>query len=216
MSFSQEEKEYISILQDEIKDLEEKVKEVRAVKHDMYAHLLVLRHYIGSKQYDKAEGYLSKLMEIAIFHPQEAFDTGNDLVNLVFSKKIAASKKKIHIKTEGLLPEDLWLEEMDLCVLFSNLISNSVEACEKLVLLEPEITLNIEEGESELAIYMSNPIEEEVDADEFGMHTTKENQEIHGYGVLNIKKILAKYQGTIVFQCKDSLVLVKVTIPRVA
>ena len=210
------EKAYIEMLQEQISEQARCIEEIRAVKHDMYAHMMVLSHYLGIKEYGKAQDYLSKVMNISVFQNGNFIDVGNDMVNALISQKLHKSKSQITVSTSGLLPERLWIEDMDMCVLFSNLISNSIEACEKLTYKSKEIVLKLEENEKGVAILIQNPIEVELKRDISEWSTTKEDKENHGYGLRNIKHIVEKYHGDMEISCKDGLILVKIEFPYVA
>ena len=210
-----EERVYIEMLQEQISEQARRIDEVRGVKHDMYAHMMVLSHYLRVKEYDKAQEYLHKVMNISLFQNATFIDVGNDMVNALISEKLFKSKSEIASSTSGLLPERFWIEDMDLCVLFSNLISNSIEACEKLTYKVKEIVLKIDENEKGVSILIQNPIEMEFKQEMIEWSTTKEDKENHGYGLRNIKHIVEKYHGDMEISCKDGLVLVKIELPYV-
>ena len=216
MSISREEKEYMEILQLQINEMERRVREVRAIKHDMYAHLMVIRHYLDSKQYEEARSYLSKVMNVPVFHNTVLFDTGNDLVNVLLAERLKKSSSEIQFSVNGMLPEELWIDEMDLCTLFSNLISNSIEACEKLTDQRKTIELVIEDYIDGVSICIKNPVEGVVDKEQLGKSTTKENREAHGYGLENIRKVAERYHGELKIDYQNGLVLVKIDLSCVA
>jgi len=137
-------------------------------------------------------------------------------VNALISQKVHASQAQIIISTWGLFPERFWIEDMDICVLFSNLISNSVEACERLTYKKKEISLLIDEDEDGVSFTMKNPTECEMGENASAWKTTKEDKVNHGYGLRNIKHIVKKYHGDMKIACEDGLVLVKIRFPRIA
>ena len=192
------------------------IDEVREVKHDMYAHFIVLNHYLSIENYHKAKEYLSKIMQIPIFQKAPYVEVGNDMINALLSAKISQCQSNIILSTTGLFPEDLWIDNMDLCTLFSNLISNSVEACERLVHTEREITLFIEDKPDGMVVNITNPIEENVELEQFEKFTSKEDKTNHGYGLRNIRRIVSKYSGSMSIECVDGLVSIKISLPRLA
>lgn len=210
-----EERAYIEMLQEQISEQARCIEEVRGVKHDMHAHMIVLSHYLTAKEYEKAQDYICKIMNLPVFQNSTFVDVGNDMVNALISRKIHESQSEIAIVTSGLLPERFWIEDMDLCVLFSNLISNSVEACEKLTYKEKVITLIIEENEDDISFLVKNPVEFDLSEENVEWSTTKADKQNHGYGLRNIKNIVGKYCGNMNISCEDGLVLVKVRLPHV-
>lgn len=176
----------------------------------MQAHLIVLYHYLIKDEFEKAKEYLSKVMNIPLFSSSFSVDVGHDLVNAIIFSKLRSCAVSIELETTGLLPEEMKIDEMDLCVLFSNLISNSVEACEKLTHTDRVISIEIQEDNKNLIITMSNPIEWEVNLDILGKSTTKEDKKSHGYGVRNIQSVVERYKGEVIYEVDNGLVLAKI------
>lgn len=175
------------------------INEVRSIRHDIQAHMIVLKHYLETAQYDKALDYLKKMQEHQSFKKAEYFDTGNDLVNAIVMDTIARSKKSIAFGCKGMLPEKMPIDDYDTCTLFSNMISNACEACEKLVKHSPEIKMEIEEREQGVFVAVQNPIEWSVDIQALGKTTSKKDKAAHGYGVKNMLEVVKRHQGKIDF-----------------
>lgn len=216
MSFEGKEKTYVDILLEQIEAQTRYIDEVRAIKHDMYAHMMVVKHYIGMEKYEAATEYLSKLMGFSIFQQGTYEDVGNEVVSALLTARKFATGDKVKFLVEGVLPQDIWVDNVDLCVLVSNLISNSVEACERLDYEESVVRISFKTSEKSLTISISNPIEGDVNVETFGNCTSKEDTENHGYGMKNIKRIVSKYNGKMNINCADGLVLVKIDLPHVA
>ena len=210
MLINQNEQLYVEMIKEQLAEQTRYIDEIRGVKHDMQAHLIVLYHYLEKDEFSKAKEYLSKVMNIPLFCGSFSVDVGHDLVNTIISSRLRRSTVSIELETTGLLPEEMEIDEVDLCVLFSNLISNSVEACEKLTHTDRVISIEIHEDNKDLIITMSNPIEWEVNLDILGKSTTKEDKKSHGYGVRNIQSAVERYNGEVIYEVDNGLVLVKV------
>lgn len=175
------------------------INEIRSIRHDIQAHMIVLQYYLESENYDKAKEYLWDMKEHQKRQGLMIKDTGNDLVNAIVSDTLSRSSKAIEFELEGLLPERFLLSEYDICTLFSNLFSNAMEACEKLVSKKPLIHMEIKEAKERYHIAIENPIEWKVEVDGGRLVSSKENKEEHGIGTSNIIKIVKKYHGEIDF-----------------
>lgn len=215
METEQKEQFYIEMLKMQLEEQKRYMDELRAGKHDMQAHLIVLQYYLAAGELVKAQEYLSQVMRIPCFSGGPTVDVGNGLVNAVLSFRLHRSAKQIELKTRGLLPEAMTIEDVDLCVLFSNLISNSVEACEKLTHRDRVITLEIRQDSENLTIIIENPIEWKLDTRILGKGTTKEDKDSHGYGLRNIQKVVEKYGGELLFDIHEEVFGIKIIFPNV-
>lgn len=190
------------------------INEIRSIRHDMQAHLIVLQYYLESENYEKAKAYLCDMKRHQPAQQTVFKDTGNDLVNAIVSDVLGRSEKKILFQTEGLLPVNFIMDEYDICILFSNLFSNAREACEKLKIQEPCIRMQVIEDRKCCQIVLQNPIEWKVKADALGLQTSKSDKESHGYGTKNVFKVVKQYHGKIEYLVTDYSFQVSITIPN--
>lgn len=179
------------------------INEIRSIRHDIQAHMIVLQYYLESENYDKAKEYLWDMKQHQNLQGMVVKDTGNDLVNAIVSDTLSRSSKDIEFKLEGMLPDKFAMSEFDICTLFSNLFSNAQEACEKLLVSKPVIYMEIKETKEVCHVAIENPIEWKVEMDGSRLVSTKETKEEHGIGTENIIKIVKKYQGKIDFYITD-------------
>lgn len=175
------------------------INEARSIRHDIQAHMIILKRYLETEQYEKALDYLKKMQEHQSVEKAERFETGNDLVNVIVMDTMARSKKRIRFCCKGMLPEKMPMDDYDICTLFSNAISNACEACDKLTQHSPVIQMEIEERGEGLLVAVQNPVEWSVDLESLGKATSKEDKETHGYGVKNMIEVVKQNHGKIDF-----------------
>ena len=190
------------------------INEIRSIRHDMQAHMIVLQYYLESENYEKAKEYLGDMKRHQRRETLVVKDTGNDLINAIVSDTLSGSVKKIEFETEGLLPEHLCLSEYDQCTLFSNLFSNAKEACEKLEYEKPVIRMEVHEGEKECLIVLQNPIEWKIEMKDSQFVSSKNDKELHGIGTKNIIKVVKQNHGTIDFLVTERLFRVEIVLPN--
>lgn len=190
------------------------INEIRSIRHDIQAHMIVLQHYLESGKYEKARAYLGDMKRHQMKETLVVKDTGNDLVNAIVSDTLSCSSKKIDFEMEGLLPEHLCLSEYDECTLFSNLFSNAREACEKLVGTKPLIQMKVQECKRECMIVLQNPIEWKIEVKDSQFVTSKKEKELHGFGTKNIIKVVKRYNGTIDFLVTEGMFRVEIVLPK--
>lgn len=190
------------------------INEIRSIRHDMQAHLIVLQYYLESENYEKAKAYLGDMKKHQPAQKIVFKDTGNDLVNAIVSDTLGRSKRNITFHAEGLFPSDFIMSEYDICTLFSNLLSNAREACEKLKVQEPCITMRVIEDAECCLVLLQNPVEWKVETDASGLVSSKADKSAHGYGTKNMIKVVKQYGGKIDFLITESSFRVEITLPN--
>ena len=98
----------------------------------------------------------------------------------------------VKINWKGDIPINLCLSSMDLCTIFSNLISNAFEAaCQA---DKKEVDVSIKVIETKLLIVVSNYTKEKPDIIDGKIKSSKKEKN-HGYGIKNIKKCVENNEG---------------------
>lgn len=140
------------------------------------------------------------------------FDTGNQLASAVVAYEKGRMAPDMSLYCEGKLPKDMKVQDYDLCCIFSNLLSNAREACERLTEKEKAVVLRLKQTDGRMALLVENPIEWEIDTKNLISHTTKENNSEHGYGLLNVKEAVEAYQGEFDISAEDGMFRVRIII----
>ena len=190
------------------------INEIRSIRHDIQAHMIVLQYYLESENYEKARAYLGDMKRHQNMESFAIKDTGHDLVNAIVSDTFHRSGTQIDFEMEGMLPDTLCLSEYDECTLFSNLFSNAREACEKLTFARPVIRMEVQEQSQGYVIALQNPIEWKVEMEHTKFVTSKKDKEVHGFGTKNIIKVVKQYHGTIDFFVTDGSFRVEIVLPK--
>ncbi len=205
---------YVEIWKRKLEKQQAYIEEIRAIKHDMQAHMIVLQYYLDTENYESAKAYLQTMqdqprMETSLVE----YDLGNPLVNAIIEDCLAKTGEKVKLIIEGELSKEIKIEDYDLCILFSNLMSNAVEACERLSVLDKIIDIRTYTELDKMYILIKNPIEWELDLDIPRQTTTKEDKTAHGYGISNIQRVVEKYKGMINFYVKEEMFCVEIMLP---
>lgn len=205
--------EYIKILRQSYDAQAEYIKEIRSLKHDMQAHMIVLQYYLEDGKYEKAKSYLREMQSYQEKRKRPQIDTGNNIVNAVIMERWRQSDADIKVICLGEIPMDVHISEYDLCTIFSNLFSNALEACEKLVQREKEINIEIKKSDDRWNITIENPVEWVVDISLLGKGSDKEDKERHGFGISNVLQAVEKNEGSIKFSATEDSFMVKISLP---
>ncbi len=174
---------------DYFKDYRENNVDLIKFRHDFNNHMLVVKGMYEKGQYDRANEYIDKLSE-ATGGLKKTYVTGHEILDMILKSKAAAMEEAgIEFTMEGNLTALDFMEDVDACILFSNIIDNAIEA-----------NLNVSEGRyiklsaktvnKMIYIQLTNPYGEDNEA-----KVNKTNGDIHGIGLQNVKEIVEKYEG---------------------
>lgn len=180
-------------------------KKNHEVKHVMQ----LMEYYIENNQYEKIKQIINiKDLEKNI-RDDEAVYVGNPIINYILNRNInICNKNNIDIKCNVMGTVD-GIADIDLYILISNLIDNSVEAAKKIK--EALISILIYSNERYIYIEIGNSTDNNVMKNNPKMKTTKDNRSLHGYGIENIRDIINKYHGEIEYKNQtDTYIVCKV------
>lgn len=205
--------QYMAILRQSYDAQEEYIKEIRGIKHDIQAHMIVLQYYLEEGRYDRAKAYLKQMQSHQEKVKRIYVDTGNNMINAVLTERWKQSEAEIEVVCFGEIPAEASISEYDLCTIFSNLFSNAIEACEKLQKEKKRIEIELEQEKDCWNIVIKNPLEWTVESDLLGSGTSKEDKKEHGYGIHNVLQTVKENKGHVEFSVQEKTFIVKVSLP---
>lgn len=173
--------------------ISENLDRQRQMAHEYKNHTACIAALVQRKEYDKLEAYLQK-MEVDMVQDIDMIDTNHVIVNAILNTKYKEIRDKgivLVLKVNDL--SNIWLDDKDIVVLLTNLLSNAVEACESCK-ERKVIKLKIVIEDEQLIVAVHNSISKSPVKEEHLFLTTKEEvlQE-HGYGIKNIIEVVDKY-----------------------
>ena len=170
-------------------------------RHDLRHHLTVLQELAGSNT-ELAE-YLSTL-EMKIPQKQEKFSE-NQVVNAVISHYATRCEQEgIRLTVRLALPESTKQSiNSDLCVIFSNLLENAVEACLRMEDGERYIQMNSTWNHRTLTVLMKNSFDGTVSKIGDRFRSAKRND--YGVGLASIQSIAEEAHGGVDFHAEGKI-----------
>ena len=167
--------------------------ELKKFRHDTINHHIAIQSYFEKHDWEGGIKYISDLSNLPMFSAND-MDTGNPAVDsIIDSKRRKAMDKQIEFITEIQIPEQLFVNSMDLCTILGNALDNCIEACEKLEDDKQKIiSISMIYDDEALISKISNTAEQ---LSNVFLQTTKDDKDNHGFGVGNIKSALAKYNS---------------------
>lgn len=166
--------------------------------HDMKHVLLYLQKCLAEKDTEKAEEYLKKYTE-EVVKSQRKIWTGFSEIDFSVNYYYQMMQEKgirFSIETDV---HDIPIEELDLMIIFGNLLDNAMTAAEK---CEPEercVHLKLQTVNEMFLLQMENSTTQMPEKKNGRFLSSKAEREHHGWGIENVKQIVERYDGDIQF-----------------
>lgn len=171
-----------------LKVIEEKTEEMNKLNHDLNNHKLTMLHLLKEKGKEAADQYLDDLLPESSTYVY----TKNEVLNYILNEKMdLAESLGIDVKCfiEGGIENEI--SDVDLSVLFGNLLDNAINAAKEAE--KKFIDIKIKKDDYKMVISIINSYTNLDFRNEKYYSTTKGKG--HGYGLSNIKQIVEKYNG---------------------
>lgn len=201
MEENRQKDEYLRMSKEYIRLVRQNSKETRKIRHDMNSHMNVMNEYLSRGHYTKAKEYVEVFQKHMNQKISKVSAVGNETVDAVITSYMNQEDVE-HISWEvcGKFPSSMDITDFDLCTIFSNLLSNSVEACKKVEKEKRFIHVDIKRTDEMLVIEVENSVAEIVPIETLGKITTKADKKNHGLGIKNILEVVEKIKGQILFE----------------
>lgn len=195
-------------------EVETMYRKMRGWRHDYHNHIQVLKATMGLGQYELASEYLDKLND-DLTQVDTVLKTGNVMVDAILNSKLTMSaERKINVDATAIVPGDIRISGIDLSVLIGNMLDNAMEACLQVAAPEERyIRVYIDIVKKQLYISVTNSTAGRVR--KVGGRFLSGKTGGHGFGLLRIDSIVAKYKGFINRQTEEGVFATEVMLPLV-
>lgn len=168
------------------------------ILHDANKHNIVLHNLLERKKIDEAIRYLEEIDKELMKIDRRKF-TNNEVVDSILKNKAKImSENNINYDFNIKIPNQINLSNFDVCIILSNLIDNSIEACKKVKdISNRHITIKFLIKGENLCIIIKNTYDGNINIKNNKIITSKSDKELHGYGIQNVTKIVLKNNGYI-------------------
>lgn len=183
--------------------LENREKETKKFRHDLKSHMELISNLAKERQYERMNAYLEQ-MDIKIDGFGKMVTVQNGIVDAIINQYYAkAGQCGVSMEVKGRFPVDCTIDAFDLCTIFSNVLSNALEAAVE----TEEKYISVECAYTDVAIMIIVRNSYKPDATNGGgqWRTRKSDLDYHGYGLENIKDSVKKYKGDLDIETKDNI-----------
>lgn len=190
-------------------------QEIRSYQHDIKNHLLCMGSLLEDGNTEKAKEYLKEITN-QVYHNEKKIYTDHYILNALLSEKaFTANEKKINLTTELNLKKELKIQAADWCIIFGNALDNAIEACEKVEEEKRYIHVEANCAGGFLKITIENAMAGMPVSKEHLYESTKKEAKNHGYGLKNIEKAIAHYNGIMELATKEGIFIMQILLCNV-
>ena len=202
-------KKYLEEQKNYYEYLEQREVETKKFRHDIRNHLYLLDKVKKEGKNEEFEKYLQDIIE-RVDRLGTKVNVGNDIANAILDKYYAeAINKGINIQIQGHFPINCSVSAYHLCTIFSNLLSNAIEAAEKATIKKVWVICRYTENEIIIEIgnsYCDNNLNKK------NLKTKKPEKQYHGWGLKNVEDSVNACNGLIDIEIENGCFVVSVTL----
>lgn len=180
-----------------MKEVERLYCDIRSLRHDMGNHVATLEHLFLKNEAQETEQYLQRLKE-QLNEITPEFRSGNPITDVILTEKQKEAREKgIDFRCNYHYPTKTGIDAFDVSVILNNALANAIEGAS--MSKNPYVSISSYINKNAYMIEIKNSFEKRLEInEESGLpETTKGDEESHGFGLLNIRKVARKYSGDI-------------------
>lgn len=178
-------------------------------RHDFKKQMLGLKKLIEDGEFKAVDVFINET-ETDLNKPIDYIHTNNRMIDYILNSKITMNPDLKFIIT-GTLQNINCLSELDIASLFGNMVDNAIEACKQNGCDLIEIDFFLKNNYQN--VICKNSINCSVLNDNPSLQTTKQEKNIHGYGIKSMKKIIQGANGFIEFFEEKNMFCVHILLP---
>lgn len=200
------------------KKIKKEKDKVKSLHHDIKNHIICIKNLCEDKKIDKVLEYINT-MESNINNCSKInqdFNTGNMILDSILRvKKSICIEKNIEFYIDIDFSKSDFINMVDICTIFSNIIDNAIEACDKINNhnLSKKIILKGKYIDRFCIISIENTKINDIKQIKKFFLTSKKNSYMHGIGLNNVKKTIEKYFGEVIINYSKNTFTIKIMIP---
>lgn len=182
-------------------------EQTRILRHDIRHFCNIIMQYADEERLDKIKEYVVKInSSVEMLTPKIYCE--NFVVNAIITSYIEPFNKiNCLITTDIHIPEKIFVDDTDLCIILANALENAYNSCEKDS--APFLNVKIDTSSNRIYINIQNKCKSNITF-ENGMPITNNDKNVHGYGTKSIALITHKYNGIYDFALENNTFILKI------
>lgn len=202
-------KENIALQYNYYLNMQHSQQKIRNLYHDMKNHMICIEKIYGENDYIKSIN--KQLNEFTYI-----YNTNNIILDIILNdKRNICENKKIELIADINFKECNFIDITDVCSIFSNIIDNAIEACDKIEnnKIEKKIRLKGTNVNRLYVLKCENTKLNKINKENELFMTDKKDKFLHGVGIKSIKASVEKYNGNLELNDLGNKFLVNICIP---
>lgn len=173
--------------------VQESQNRVKALRHDLKHHIIELTSMAKKKGNGEMQTYLEN-MEKFMLNPNEYVVTGNQNIDGVLNYMLQKANEILDVVNIKInIPEQLFLNNFNICVIVGNLLDNAIKAASQTQ--EKFLSINIQTKQGILFIFIENSYSGNIVEENHKIITSQKDIAIHGIGLENVRKVVEMSSG---------------------
>lgn len=185
-------------------NLQKKITDARRAKHDVRHHIVLMQEYLAEGKLDALHDYLNKYNESLPDDSLVRFceNTAANAILLYFAQQ--AKDNNIDYIVKATIPNDIFISDTDISVLFGNLIENALESCRNESGNDRNILICASLTGSSFCITVDNTFSGTLRCTNDSKLVSTKHKGL-GLGTQSVKSIAEHYNGVCRFETKDGM-----------
>lgn len=184
------------------KILKENYDNVKMMEHDIKKHIRLINEFAKIGNNFEIIKYIEGFNEDMQYFSLKPISK-NKALDIVLNEKMQITQNKgikltFHIQNVNLE----FIQDIDICTIFSNILDNAVESCEKSICKEIILEIYMVNGKF-LTIELINSCVIIPVIQDGELITYKEDSNNHGFGMKSVIKTVKKYKGQVFYYFND-------------
>lgn len=188
-------------------------RELRKFRHDIKNHFICMEHLLEHHEFAKLEEYFASL-QYSFSTRNKMYFSGNIIIDSILNYELSKNHLgNAAVSVHGNLDTINSIEPIDLCNIFSNMLSNAINSVNKCDFNNsPHLSIQFKTGKKYFSISISNETIADLPTDKELKKRQKKDRN-HGYGLVKIKELTQKYNGTFEQNISNNIVTTAVYLP---
>lgn len=192
-------------------NIAEQSNQTKRFRHDIKAHLQSIWQLALNNNDKEIIEYIDKIQQHAHFDKKYYF-TGNQIIDILLAEVVQkAQENHISVKIDGVLPNDLSLDLVDLTTICYNLLQNALEATIRGNYDAFSVKFFIKN--QQFIFIVKNRVSENIKIESGIIKTKKVDLQNHGLGLKNVYDAVERSNGFFEIHVKENQFIAKGSLP---
>lgn len=192
-------------------NIAEQSNQTKRFRHDIKAHLQSIWQLALNNNDKEIIEYIDKIQQHAHFDKKYYF-TGNQIIDILLAEVVQkAQENHISVKIDGVLPNDLSLDLVDLTTICYNILQNALEATIRGNYDAFSVKFFIKN--QQFIFIVKNRVSENIKIESGIIKTKKVDLQNHGLGLKNVYDAVERSNGFFEIHVKENQFIAKGSLP---